>query len=147
MNRKELVEEISIRMRTLRKAFRYSRKVMANKLGASESSIYKTEKGKNSPDLWSYYGLAKTLNVSLDWIIAGKGEMMYKEPPAKVEPEPVESVAEPAPGEIALRTDISELLEHMDRIPLLRYKVLTMFHEFKDEKKEMVSEAMKEAKK
>lgn len=147
MKRKELVEVIAQRMMAVRKAFRLSRRKMAYKLNSSESSIYKNEKAHTSPNLTSYYALARKLNVSLDWMIAGKGEMFYKEPSPQPElqtEEPEQSVEKIDPGDQALRNDVAELLEHMEHIPLLRYKVLTLFHEFKRDNKDLVAETMKE---
>jgi hypothetical protein len=43
-----------------------------------------------------------------------------------------------------LRKDVTELLEHMDKIPLLRYEVLVLFHNFKEGYKDMVHSAMRE---
>jgi hypothetical protein len=49
------------------------------------------------------------------------------------------------PGAPPAQTDeINELLDHMEKIPLLRHEVLVFFLKFKDKNKEMVANAFKE---
>jgi hypothetical protein len=42
------------------------------------------------------------------------------------------------------REEIKDLLEHMNRIPLLRHEVLVYFYKFKAEHKDIVVEGMAE---
>jgi hypothetical protein len=44
----------------------------------------------------------------------------------------------------ALPQDIKELVEHMQRIPMLKYETLLSFHQFKENHKDMVESALKE---
>ncbi len=64
----------------------------------------------------------------MDWLYSGKGPMHYK---SKMQPEE-KSELEP------VLADIKELLGYMERIPLLDYRVLGFFHQFKLENKELV---------
>ncbi|MCU0289068.1 MAG: hypothetical protein MUF15_22070 [Acidobacteria bacterium] len=43
-----------------------------------------------------------------------------------------------------LAEDLKEFIDHMEKIPLLRYKMLEQFHQFKEEHPLMVEKAMKE---
>lgn len=154
MTRNELVKLISKRLMRIREYFKYSRAQMAGAMGSSESSYYKNEIAKTSPDIVNYYSIAQTFNVSLDWLIVGRGEMFYQEPEpmqkqGPVPKPPIEESPreEPALMGEGLRQDVKELLDHMEHIPMLRYEVLSMFQHFKTNNKELVAETMKDTKK
>lgn len=145
MTRKELVEEISKRLTQIRESLNYNRRQMAKAMGSSESSYYKNEQALTSPDLRYYYSLAHRFNISLDWLIMGRGEMLYKEPAPEPEPTGEEiPKEEPVLMNDGLRQDVKELLDHMEHIPMLRYEVLSLFQHFKADHKEIVEEAMKD---
>jgi transcriptional regulator with XRE-family HTH domain len=141
MNRNELVKEIASKLKRIRASLNYSRVKMARAINAGQTTYYRNEAGRTSPDLWNYYKIATTLGVSLDWLICNRGEMIYKEK-EKVQTKPV---PEPEPAEIneELREDIQEMLEHMEKIPLLRYRILEQFHSFKVDHKTVVEEVMR----
>lgn len=145
MTRKEIVVAISKRLKQIRESLNYNRRRMAMAMGSSESSYYKNEQALTSPDLKYYYSLAHKFNISLDWLIMGRGEMIYNEPLHEPEiidvPEPETEADLMADG---LRQDVKELLEHMEHIPMLRYEVLSMFQHFKTDHRELVDEAMKD---
>jgi hypothetical protein len=42
-----------------------------------------------------------------------------------------------------LLPDIQELLDHMDKLPLLRHEILAQFYRFKEENQAIVEKAMK----
>lgn len=144
MNRNELVKVIAGKLKKLRVSRNYSRAKMARVINAGETTYTRNEDGKTSPNLINLYNIATTFGVSLDWLICNRGEMIYKKN-EKNEIVQAEPVPEPEPGEVneELRKDIKEMLEHMEKIPLLRYKILEQFHTFKVERKAMVEEAMK----
>jgi hypothetical protein len=108
------------------------------------SSYLRNENGKTCPGIITMQILGNRFNVSLDWLICEKGPMYYREKEQKQQ-ELSKTVLEtnPAPETLdSLPGDIRELLDHMKRIPLLRYETLASFHKFKEEYKEMVSAAM-----
>lgn len=129
MDRKSLLREIGERLRKLREPFNFSQNQMADYLGAYRSSYSRYESGRFSPQLISLYRLAMANDVSLDWLIANRGPMLYSE--------------KEKPGVGPLGEDVDELLEHMKHIPLLRHEVLVLFYKFKEDHKEMVDIAMK----
>ncbi len=133
MDKKTLMRHISQKLRTIREPLRYSQREMADRLGIYRASYSRHESGETMPMVTTLYKLGDIFNISLDWLIQDKGPMYYKE---KTEPN----------GEISkeLRKDVNELLEHMDKISLLRYEVLVLFYKFKEEHKDMVHAAMKE---
>lgn len=71
----------------------------------------------------------------MDWLLLGEGPMYLKEK---------EEISEPAPKTLqTMREDVGELIKHMERIPLLHYEVLALFHRFREDRKKMVQAAMK----
>jgi transcriptional regulator with XRE-family HTH domain len=131
MKRKDLLKEIGYKLKKIREASRYSGANMASQVGVARSSYLRNENGDTCPDIISMRNLGNGFNVSLDWLICDKGPMNYREK---------EQIQTEKPGEIreTAPEDLRELLDLMKRIPLLRYKMLASFHEFKVQYKEMV---------
>jgi transcriptional regulator with XRE-family HTH domain len=123
--RQTLLKEMSTRLKEIREALKYSRPQMAVHLGVSPQTYAKYEYGSFMPGHRALHVLVNALDVSLNWLIAGKGTMFLSQP----EPAEVERGAKP--GTAGLEEDIGALLDHMDRIPLLRYEVLRFFYKFK----------------
>lgn len=132
-NRQELVTEIGARIKAVRQALNYSQDEMARLFGIGRSSYYRYERGQAYPGPLVLNELAHRYHVSLDWLVGNKGSMFGQEaaPPRVSELEDV-------------KEDVRELLVHMERIPLLRYKVLTFFQEFKLEHKDLTVAAVKD---
>ena len=128
MNRKEIKKEVSLRFKRMREMLNSSQGELSARLGVGRASYAKYERGDAFPTLQSLIILAKTFDVSLDWLIAGKGPELYKE---KAQPEKTTELDD-------VMKDVKDLLVHMERIPLLRYKVLSFFQEFKLDYKELV---------
>ena len=156
MNRKDLLKDIGYKLKKIREALNYSSPDMASRFGVVRSSYLRNESGQTCPDIQTMRILGTAFDVSLDWLICDKGPMYYREKePSRAQPgKPVEKTVEsqvPQTGVEAKSSleipdtvpeDIRELLEHMKRIPLLRYQILASFHKFKAEYKDMVSAAM-----
>ena len=151
MDRKTLQKEIGRKLEDIREPLKYTHLEMAERIGANKSTYTRYETGERSPRITTLYSLGKTFDVSLDWLVCGKGPMYYreKEIEKRVEEEAKAREARPetAPGkERELRQDVEELLGYMEQIPLLRYEVLVLFHKFKEERKDMVADAMTDKK-
>lgn len=163
MNRKDLLKDIGYKLKKVRKQVNYSLPYMAARLGLVRSSFLRNETGKTCPNIMILRKLGKEFDVSLDWLICDKGQMFYGEKgeaQAEKQPEPLPPTPEPTKLEAGPETkpeagakpipevmetipdDIRELVEHMKRIPLLRYEILASFYDFKDKRKDMVAEAM-----
>ncbi|HLP59945.1 MAG TPA: helix-turn-helix domain-containing protein [Candidatus Deferrimicrobium sp.] len=133
MNRKDLLKEIGYKLKKLRGNLGFSGPYMASRLGIARSSFLRNENGHTCPDILTLSTLGNVLDVSLDWLVCDKGPMYYREKvnePGNNAKEILNSVPE----------DMRELIDYMQRIPLLRYKMLASFHEFKAQYKEMVSQ-------
>ena len=135
MDRNSLLREIGYKLRKFREPLRYRSSEMADSIGAERTGYSKYEQGKASPQLIVLYRLAEKFDVSLDWLIRGKGPVYYKKKQAK------EPGAPPVQA-----NEINELLDHMEKIPLLRHEILAFFLKFKDKNKEMITNAFEETK-
>ena len=132
MNRKDLVQEIALRLKKMRGYIGRSGPRMANSLGIQKSSYYRNELGKTSPDLWSYHLLGVNFDVNLNWLICGKGEIFLEKETG--------SKKSRAIGD--LEPEMIEMIQHMQKIPSLRHELLARYHHFKDEHPEIVAKKM-----
>ncbi|NIM11540.1 MAG: helix-turn-helix domain-containing protein [Candidatus Aminicenantes bacterium] len=136
MDSKALKREMSLRFKQMREALEYSQEKMAAHLGVVRPSYTKYESGFALPSLPTLRVLAASFDVSLDWLVANKGPMFFNEKAVPEKKSDLENVMD----------DVKELLESMERIPLLRYEVLSFFQKFKLEYKELVESSEKEIK-
>jgi len=105
----------------------------------SAITYHRYEQGKMLPGYTALYSAAKKLGISLDWLVCSKGPVYYKEIEKK---DQVEEKTE-TPQDLltgASGEEINDLLEHMNRIPLLRHEVLVYFYKFKARNKDMMVE-------
>ncbi len=135
MDDKALREEVAVRFRRISESLRRTQTQMAAHLGIVRPSYTRYETGKMFPGLSILHRLAKEFDISLDWLIADKGPMFYKDKMSAEEKTARENMA----------AEVKELLEHMECIPLLHYKVMTFLHQFKLDHKELVESTMKDS--
>jgi transcriptional regulator with XRE-family HTH domain len=148
MDQKTLMKEIGNKLKEIREPSGYNHREMGERLGIDKTSYYRYENGETPPKLMTLYKLGSEFDISLDWLIRGIDPMHCKEREVKKEAEPPlppPPPPPPAPVEI-LPDDVKELVEHMDRIPVLRYKILLYFLHLKEKYKETVDAVMKEKK-
>ncbi|MDQ1355601.1 MAG: Helix-turn-helix protein [Acidobacteriota bacterium] len=127
LERRKSVRAISGKFKYVREMLRISPNSMAARMGVSRSSYDKYEYGGAFPSTLGLKVLANDFNISLDWLIAGKGPMIYKEKTGLT-------------ADMAdVNSDVKALLADMERIPLLRYEVLTHYHKFILEHKDLMS--------
>lgn len=139
------------RIKELRHQLGLSRKDMARRLGLSRPAYYKNESGDTFPGIPTLRLLEKEYDISMDWLMFGKGAMHYnqeKQRAAAMEKELAElkkereqerenmSVKEKEmAGKLVIenKPGLAELFEWMDREPLLYHEVMVYFHKFKKE--------------
>ncbi|MCP5102101.1 MAG: helix-turn-helix transcriptional regulator, partial [bacterium] len=110
--------------------------------GAVRSSYSRYEKAETAPQITTLYKLGKNYNVSLDWLILNKGPMYYKE--KEIEIEKKNQKPKPKPDAETLQTiteEYDELKTLMERIPLLRYEIMSLLYKFKEDRQELVEAA------
>lgn len=110
---------------------------MADKLGISRGSYKRNEKGETIPETFTLYFLGNSLNISLDWLLRDIDPMYC------TGGTPGRKTKEKSSVSHSGGDDVNELLRHMERIPLLHHEVMTVFHKFKAEHKDMIEEAIK----
>jgi len=127
----KLLQETASRIRELRESLKYTPEKMAAHLEISYSAYLKYEYGNTFPRPYTLALMAEAFAVSLDWLITGKGPMFYKD--------------KSQPGEKTVMgpewDDVKELIDYMERLPVLRYEMLTHFHMFKLKNKELLEPA------
>lgn len=127
----QLLKETGSRLEEMRVTLGLSVKELTSFLGIGPSSYTKYKYGVSLPRLHTLVSLCDRFDISLDWLIRGKGPMLYNDKTKPEEKSRLQPVME----------DVKELLDHMERIPLLRYQVLSFFQEFKLKHKELLEQA------
>lgn len=135
-SKESLKKEIGFRLKKVREKLDLSHQEMAYYFGTARTNYTKKETGENFPNLSALNVLGSHFDVSLDWLICNKGPMFYK---AKDKEAQVDGI-----GMEVVKEDVKELVEYMERIPLLRYEMLTHFQRFKAENKDLVEDVLKE---
>lgn len=136
MDKDTLLKNMGNKLMNIRNSLKLKHFQMADRLKTYRSSYYNYEIGKTNPQLLFLYLLGITDNISMDWLILDRGSMYYKEIPAQT-PESLKEIVPP----IAMERDVKELLEHMERSPLLRHEILLMFYKFKQNNKEIFADS------
>ncbi len=136
MIKNEYEKKIALKLKQIREVHHLSKAGMAAKLGIHLESYCRNENSIRTPHVSTLYNVGNDLNISLDWLVMDKGEMYYKE---KVE----EKKTEPQmTGNLSQSTDMKELLDHMEKIPLLRFEMMSHFYKFKEEHSALVEKTM-----
>lgn len=132
---KQFVNRISI----LRQNSAYSKKNMADFFNTSQNTYRRYERGEILPGFLSLYSVAMKLGISLDWLVGGRGPVFYQEKGEKKSTEVV-------PGTIqqVFSPEIANLIDHIERIPLLRDEMLAFFYKFKVEHRELIEKSKEE---
>ena len=136
MKKKDLLHETAQRMRKIRETLRLSAVDITGNIKTHSATYYKYENARAFPHFTILFRLGNSLGISMDWLILNKGPMLYKEKDSENQ-----AAANPLD---ALPREIRELVEHMERIPMLKYETLLSFHQFKENHKELVASSMME---
>jgi transcriptional regulator with XRE-family HTH domain len=99
----------------------YSQERMAELFGVTRSSYCRYESGKAFPGPSGLEKLASSFNVSLDWLVSGKGRMFTKE----------NGRSNGGMEMRDLKPDMRDMVGLMHKMPLIRFKVLSFYYEFK----------------
>ncbi len=76
---------VNERVRLLRSTLNLSQSEFSAKLGMSSAGIWKLETGDTKPRQSTLITIAKTFNVSQDWLIDGVGELVVNEKESQME--------------------------------------------------------------
>ncbi len=128
LHKLEFLEIVGRQMLKLRKHLNYSCGEMSRKLGLSGSGYYKNENGITFPRVDTLDLLQRDFDISMDWLIFNKGPMLYGERhPEKRDEKEFLNLEK-------LSSHVRELLEYMERDPLLQHEVLVHFYKYKERK-------------
>ena len=136
MDSKTIQENFSSRITELRQSLHYSRGKMATFFRVSQVTYRRYEQGVMLPGFTSLYDVAVKLGVSLDWLVCGRGPVYFKEIQEKLKKQAVHETNPP---------EITNLLDHMNRIPLLRNEILSYFYKLKAEHEGIIAKSMEES--
>jgi len=128
-------EDFSKRIKELRQALHYSRSKMAGFFRVALVTYRRYEQGLMLPSFFSLYDVAVKLGVSLDWLVCGRGPVYFKEIQEKLGKQKVHETNPP---------EITNLLDHMNRIPLFCNEILSYFYKLKAEHGEIIASGMEE---
>ncbi|MDQ1354125.1 MAG: Helix-turn-helix protein [Acidobacteriota bacterium] len=131
----EFAKTIGDKLEKVRKTNKITVTNMAAALNINRITYVRNSIGRATPNIYTVYNLGKRFGISLDWFLLDEEPMHRAE--KKVEDVPLQPQTPP------LLTDIQELLDHMDKIPLLRHEILAQFYRFKEDNQTMVEKAMK----
>jgi transcriptional regulator with XRE-family HTH domain len=130
--KQQLRKEIGMKMRKIRKALGYTQVQMVSFFEIGRANYSRIEKGEIFPTATILNALCKEFHVSLDWLIANEGEMFLLQKPKKD--------AKKNLGFGKCSEDISDLLYHMENIPMVRHAVLGFFLEYKQKNQQIIRE-------
>jgi transcriptional regulator with XRE-family HTH domain len=71
--REKIKKVIALRLKQLRKHLNYSHVDMSSRLGISRGAYTKNEQAINLPGVEAQQRLAIEMDVSMDWLLCGKG--------------------------------------------------------------------------
>lgn len=125
----DLLKEMGHKLSRIRQHQKDTISQMADRLGVWRSTYVRNENGETPLSYKAMIAMVDSYGVSLDWLVVNKGPMYYKEKEIKNEP--------------PLNPDFKELIEHMERIPMLKHEMLLSFCKFKEDRKDLVDAAMK----
>lgn len=125
--------DIAARLREVREHLRFSQKKMGGQFEMKENAYGKTETGYTAPSLKLLYMLATGFNVSLDWLVCGRGTMFYGDPGKKAKTD-------------ELNREIDEMLELIEKLPLARHLILGYFQKFKVDYNDVIQKELEQIK-
>jgi DNA-binding XRE family transcriptional regulator len=134
--KRKLRKQLGTRLEQLRDTLELSRNKMAARLDVHRVTLQRNEDGRALPEISTLLKLSNAMDVSMDWLFFDKGPMFYKQKTDEEQNKPVHNCMD------ALPPDYRELLEYMDKFPVLRYEILLQFRKFlKDNKESPVQNA------
>jgi transcriptional regulator with XRE-family HTH domain len=120
--KRKLRKEIGARLAQLRETLNLPRTKLSGMIGIDRASIQRYEEGQYFPEISTLVTFSRVLGISLDWLLVNKGPMYYKE--KMPETEENEGV------KLLMREEYRDLLDNMEKFPVLKYEVLLQVQKF-----------------
>lgn len=130
-HKKQLRKDLGRRFRQFRETQEISQKRMAEMLGINRISLYRHEEGKWFPEYSILHRISEAFDLSMDWLLFNKGPVLYSQKEQEAKAAALKKEAEEKHDcRNVLKEEYRELLDYMERFPVLRYELLLQFQEF-----------------
>lgn len=132
-----LKKEIGIKIRQVRKNLGYTQDRMVEFFDCGRANYSRIEKGEVFPNPAMLNVFNTRFNVSLHWLVCGKGEMLEQD----------ESKGEMNPrGDVSDTSEINDLLAYLESVPMVKHAVLGYFLEYLEKNKKLIAPFLKQQK-
>ena len=132
-----LKKEIGAKIRQVRKSLGYTQDRMVDFFDCGRANYSRIEKGEVFPNPAMLKAFNSHFNVSLHWLVCGKGEMFEQD-------EKQEDIDPPADGSDA--AEIQNLVACLESIPMVKHAVLGYFLEYIEKNKKLITPFLKRPK-
>lgn len=132
-----LKKEIGEKIRQVRKSLGYTQDRMVDFFDCGRANYSRIEKGEVFPNPAMLLVFNSHFNVSLHWLVCGKGEMLEQD-------EKQEEMNPPADGSDA--AEIQNLVDCIENIPMVKHAVLGYFLEYIEKNKKLITPFLKQPK-
>lgn len=136
-NNKPQYPGIGKRIRKIREHLKLEQEQMAARLDLHRNSIGQLERGFQLPSTHFLLKLHRQFNVSVEWVLFGRGAMLDKSRSGGEEA--LGSAG--SSGSVYIDPEVAEMLALMERVPLLKHFILGHYHQFKVTQKELFQES------
>ena len=132
--KQQLRKKIGMKMRKIRKTLGYTQVQMVAFFDIGRANYSRIEKGEIFPTPTILNTLSREFHVSLDWLIANEGEMFILHNQKQKDKKILD------PGKYS--PEISDLLFHIEEVPMVRHAVLGFFLEYKQKNQPIIQEIL-----
>ncbi|NIM80259.1 MAG: helix-turn-helix domain-containing protein [Candidatus Aminicenantes bacterium] len=130
------MEETGKRLKEFRTSLHITIAELSQETGLSLGMISETESGKNKPSPNLMLALHELYGLNINWLLTGEGPMVVW---GKVTGPPKDAKGEPT-------LDMDMLIWYAERLPIVRYSILSFFIDFFYRNKQMLEDLLKEMK-
>ncbi len=132
--KQQLRKEIGMKMREIRKVLGYTQAQMVSFFDIGRANYSRIEKGEIFPTAAILNTLCKEFHVSLDWLIANEGEMFI----LQNQKQDAKKILNPG----KYSREVSDLLFHIEKVPMVRHAILGFFLEYKQKNQRIILEIL-----
>jgi transcriptional regulator with XRE-family HTH domain len=127
------IEETGKRLKKFRISHNITLSELAQQSGLSQAMLSETEAGKNKPSPNLMLAMHRIFGLNIHWLLTGEGEPLVKQNTTRP---PMDKN-----GDIICDTD--SLLWLMDRVPMVKFAILTYFSMYYFDNKEQIAKMLK----
>jgi transcriptional regulator with XRE-family HTH domain len=135
--KEELRKAVGQRMRKLRKTLGYTQEKMVSVFEIGRANYSRIEKGEVWPGVQILHILRTKFSVSLDWLVSNSGKMFARDRQDKSSEVKIDF------GQYS--EEIKELLNYLDKVPMVKHAILSYFLEYKVKNQNIIQHFLEEA--